>query len=66
MRQQFTLRGVISAVALTGIILAFVKLAFVDIRPGDVLMASLSIIDGESTVYADGYDESKFRSLPSA
>lgn len=52
-----------SAVASTGIILAFVKYVFVDNKPADVLMASLSIIDGESTVYADGYDESRFRSL---
>jgi hypothetical protein len=51
------------AVGIAGVVLALVKFLFVDNRPMDILLASISALEGHSTVYAKGYSESKFRSL---
>lgn len=40
-----------------------VKYLFIDNRPLDVLLAAVSTLDGEFTVYRDGFRESAFRSL---
>jgi hypothetical protein len=53
------------AVAIAGIVLAFAKPLFVDNRPGDILAATISALDGHSTVYVKGYSESKFRCFAS-
>lgn len=62
-RLHFRLRRMMVAVAAVGIVLACVKCAFVDNRPVDVVAAALAALDGYSTVYAEGYNESSFRSL---
>src|SRR5262249_46460988 len=45
------------------IILAFARFLFIDISPGDILLAAISALEGHFTVYAKGYSESRFRSL---
>jgi len=50
-------------VAVAGIVLAVAKFLFIDNRPTDILFAAISTLEGHSTVYAEGYSESKFRSL---
>jgi hypothetical protein len=42
---------------------AFTKYLCIDNRPADLLAAAIGALDGEYTVYADGYNESKFRSI---
>jgi hypothetical protein len=39
------------------------KYLFIDNRPLDVLLAAVSTLDGDFTVYRDGFRESAFRSL---
>ncbi len=51
------------AVAITGITLGLAKFLFIDNRPLDILLWALSSLAGHSTVYAEGYEESKFRSI---
>jgi hypothetical protein len=62
-RLRFTLSRMMVAVAVAGIVLAFAKFLFIDNRPIDILIAAISALDGHSTVYSEGYSESKFRSL---
>ena len=62
-RLRVTVRRMMVTVAVAGIVLAFAKFLFIDNRPIDVLAAAISALDGHSTVYAEGYSESKFRSL---
>jgi hypothetical protein len=62
-RLRFTVRRMMFAVAIAGIILAFAKALFIDNRPGDILIAAICALEGHFTVYAKGYGESKFRSL---
>lgn len=51
--------------AATLVVLAFaaVKHGFIDNEPKDVLFATISWLDGDYTIYSDGYRESAFRSL---
>jgi hypothetical protein len=62
-RFRFTVRRMMVAVTIAGIVLAVAKTIFIDNRPLDVLIATLSALDGDFTVYADGFNESRFRSL---
>jgi hypothetical protein len=62
-RTRVTIRRMMAAIAVAAIVLALAKSLFIDDRPRDVLAAAISALDGESTVYAGGYSESKFRSL---
>jgi hypothetical protein len=50
-------------VAIVGVVLALAKYFFIDNRPGDILAAALGALDGHYTVYAEGYSESRFRSI---
>ena len=61
LRLRFTVRRMMVAVAIAGIVLAFAKTLFIDNRPTDILFAAISALEGHSTVYAKGYSESKFR-----
>ena len=62
-RLRITIRRMMVMVAVAGIVLAVAKFLFIDNRPTDILFAALSALEGHSTVYAEGYSESKFRSL---
>ena len=61
-RPRVTIRRMMVAVAVAGIALAFAKFLFIDNRPIDILFAVISAPGGHFTVYANGYDESRFRS----
>jgi hypothetical protein len=60
---RFRVRGMMVAVAIAGIVLAFTKYLFIDNRPFDILAATVAALDGHYTVYSKGYSESKFRSI---
>jgi hypothetical protein len=60
---RFRVRRMMVAVAVVGIVLVLAKYLFIDNRPGDILAAAISALGGHYTVYADGYSESKFRSI---
>ena len=62
-RMQVTVRRMMVAVAVAAIVLAFAKFLFTDNRPIDILFAAISALEGHFTVYANGYSESRFRSL---
>lgn len=62
-RVRLTVRQMMVAVTIAGIVLAFAKVIFIDNRPLDVLIGTLDALVGKFTVYADGFNESKFRSL---
>ncbi len=62
-RLRFTIRRLMVMVAVAGMVLAVAKLLFIDNRPTDFLFAAISALEGHSTIYAEGYSESKFRSL---
>lgn len=62
-RLRFRVRRMMVVVAVVGIVLACVKYAFVDNRPGDIVAAALAAVDGYDTDYAEGYNERSFRSL---
>ena len=61
--RRITVRRTMVAVAVAGIVLASIKFLFIDHRPTDLLFAAISALGGHFTVYADGYSESRFRSL---
>jgi hypothetical protein len=50
-------------VAIVGVVLALAKYLFIENRPRDILAAALGALDGEYTVYAEGYSEYRFRSI---
>jgi hypothetical protein len=52
-----------AVVAIVGVVLALAKYFFIDNRPWDILAAALGALDGHYTVYAEGYSESRFRSI---
>jgi len=60
---QIKIRQVMAAVALTGAAFAVVRYLIVDNRPEDILKAMVSAIDGDFTLYAKGYSESRFRTV---
>ena len=60
---QFGVRRMMVAVAVVGIVVALAKYLFIDNTPVDILAAAIGALDGHYTVYADGYDESRFRSI---
>jgi hypothetical protein len=62
-RPQVTIRRMMIAVGLAGMVLAVARFIFIDNRPMDILFAAISALEGHSTIYAKGYAESKFRSL---
>jgi hypothetical protein len=64
-RARFATRPILAAVVVAVAILALAgaKTLFIDNRPRDVLFAAISALDGDFTVYAEGYRESGFRSL---
>src|ERR1700677_330562 len=62
-RLRFKVRNMMVAVAIAGVVVAFTKYLCIDNRPVDLLAAAIGALDGEYTVYADGYSESKFRSI---
>jgi hypothetical protein len=62
-RTRATIRRMMVAIAVAGIVLAAAKSLFIDNRPDDILLAAISALKGHFTVYAEGYSESKFRSL---
>ncbi len=62
-RLQVTVRRMMIAIAVAGIVVAVARFLFIDNRPTDILFAAVSALEGHSTVYAGGYSESKFRSL---
>jgi hypothetical protein len=62
-RVRFKVRSMMVAVAIAGVVVAFTKYLCIDNRPADVLAAAIGALDGEYTVYANGYSESKFRSI---
>jgi hypothetical protein len=62
-RVRFKVRSMMVAVAIAGVVVAFTKYLCIDNRPADLLAAAIGALDGEYTVYADGYSESKFRSI---
>ncbi len=62
-RPRVTIRRMMVATAVAAIVAAAAKSLLVDNRPRDILAAAISAPDGEYTVYAGGYSESKFRSL---
>jgi hypothetical protein len=62
-RLRFRVRSMMVAVAIAGVVVAFTKYLCIDSRPVDLLAAAIGALDGEYTVYADGYSESKFRSI---
>jgi hypothetical protein len=62
-RPRITIRRMMVMVAVAGIVLAVAKFLFIDNRPTDILFAAMFGLQGHSTVYGEGYSESKFRSL---
>jgi hypothetical protein len=63
-RMRFTIRRMMVMVAIAALVLVVVKTLFIDIRPRDLLIVAISLLDGShSTIYADGYSESSFRSI---
>ncbi len=60
---RVTVRRMMFTVATAGIMLAVGKFVFIDNRPIDLLLASLSVVDGDYTVYGGGFSESRFRSV---
>lgn len=62
-RMRLTVRRLMITVAAAGSLSAFAKFLFIENRPIDILMAAISAPGGHFTVYANGYSESKFRSL---
>jgi hypothetical protein len=62
-RLRFGIRRMMVVIAMAGIVLALAKYVFIDNRPRDLLIAAISALGGHYTVYAEGYSESKFRSL---
>jgi hypothetical protein len=63
LRLRVTVRRMMVVVAVAGLVLALAKSLFIDNRPRDILFATISALEGHSTVYAKGYSEYKFRSL---
>jgi outer membrane protein assembly factor BamE (lipoprotein component of BamABCDE complex) len=62
-RVKYSVRRILVAVAFAALILTGIKHVFIDNRPRDILFAAISAPSGDSTIYAQGYSESKFRSL---
>ncbi len=62
-RLRFKVRSMMVAVAIAGVVVAFTKYLCIDNRPADLLAAALGALDGEYTVYPEGYSEYKFRSI---
>ena len=62
-RLRFKIRTMMVAVAIAGVDVAVAKYLCIDNRPADLLAAATGALDGEYTVYADGYSESNFRSI---
>ena len=60
---RLTIRRMMIAVVVAAVALALARFLFIDNRPGDILWAAISAPGGHFTVYADGYSESRFRSL---
>jgi hypothetical protein len=60
---RFRVRRMMVLVAVVGIVLAVAKYLLIDNRPRDILLAALGALDGEYTVYAEGYSEYSFRSI---
>jgi hypothetical protein len=60
---RFRVRRIMVVVAIVGVVLALAKYLIIGNRPGDILAAALGALDGHYTVYAEGYSESKFRSI---
>ena len=60
---RFRVQRIMVLVAIVGVVLALAKYFFIENRPRDILAATLSALDGEYTVYADGYSEYSFRSI---
>jgi hypothetical protein len=59
-RAQFRIRRMIVAVAALGIVLRLGRYVFVEESPDHLLLA---ILHGQSTLYARGYDKSRFRAI---
>jgi outer membrane protein assembly factor BamE (lipoprotein component of BamABCDE complex) len=59
-RTRISIRQLLVATAVLGVIVAFVRFVFIDNSP-DQLLASAIL--GESTVYAKGYSEHRFRTI---
>jgi hypothetical protein len=63
-RVQFSLRKAIAMVAIVGALLGVVRCVLIDNTPRDVVFSVISsVVDGQGTVYASGYTESRFRRL---
>jgi hypothetical protein len=60
---RFRVRRIMVLVAIVGVVLALAKYFFIESRPRDILAAALGALDGEYTVYAEGYSEYSFRSI---
>jgi hypothetical protein len=60
---RFRVRRIMVLVAIVAVVLALAKYFFIDNRPEDILKAGLAALDGEYTVYAEGYTEYGFRSI---
>jgi hypothetical protein len=50
-------------VAIVAVVLSLAKYFFIENRPRDILAAALGALDGEYTVYAEGFSEYSFRSI---
>jgi hypothetical protein len=62
-RLRLTVRHIMGMVAIAGIVLAFGIFLLVDNDPVDLLLAAISRLGGDFTVYSNGYSESRFRSV---
>ena len=60
---RFRVRRIMVLVAIVGVVLALAKYFFIENRPRDILAAALGALDGEYTVYAEGFSEYSFRSI---
>jgi hypothetical protein len=60
---RFRVRRIMVLVAIVGVVLALAKYFFIENRPTDILAAALGALDGEYTVYAEGFSEYSFRSI---
>ena len=60
---RFRVRRIMVLVAIVGVVLALAKYFLIENRPRDILAAALGALDGDYTVYAEGYSEYRFRSI---
>ena len=60
---RFRIRRIMVLVAIVGVVLALAKFFFIENRPREILAATFTALNGEYTVYADGYSEYSLRSI---